>query len=120
MYGEWTKKSGIARLDFNRKGLKAGTEKLVWEDANVNRLSKAKNADVYSFSKEKFNDPTDFFFASADLNNPVQFTENAPDAEKYMWSEGVQLVDYTSDKGVKLQGALFLPAGYQEGKNTLP
>lgn len=116
MYGEWTKQSGIARLDFNRRGLQAGTKKLVWEDANVNRLSKAKNADVYSFSKEKFNDPTDFFFASADLNNSVQFTENAPDADKFMWSEGVQLVDYTSDKGVKLQGALFLPAGYEEGK----
>ena len=26
------------------------------------------------------------------------------------------LVNYTSDKGDKLQGALFLPAGYEKGK----
>ena len=32
------------------------------------------------------------------------------------WSAGVRLVNYVSDKGDSLQGALFLPAGYEQGK----
>jgi len=32
------------------------------------------------------------------------------------WSAGARLVTYVSDKGDTLQGALFLPAGYEEGK----
>ena len=32
------------------------------------------------------------------------------------WTEGVTLVNYTSDKGDKLQAALFLPANYEKGK----
>ncbi len=28
----------------------------------------------------------------------------------------MRLIDYTSDKGDKLQGALYLPANYQPGK----
>src|SRR5213075_255988 len=32
------------------------------------------------------------------------------------WSPGVQLINYTSDKGDKLQAALFLPANYEKGK----
>jgi dipeptidyl aminopeptidase/acylaminoacyl peptidase len=32
------------------------------------------------------------------------------------WSSGAKLVDYTNDKGEKLQGALYLPANYEGGK----
>jgi len=111
-YGEWTKKSGIARIEPS----KAGAKNLLWEDASVARLMKAKNAETYLFSREKFNQPTEFFTADALLANATQVTQNAPDASKYTWSSGVQLVDYVSDKGDTLQGALFLPAGYEKGK----
>ncbi|MCK7559812.1 prolyl oligopeptidase family serine peptidase [Chitinophaga sedimenti] len=52
----------------------------------------------------------------ATLKSPGQITKNTPDRNKYTWSAGTQLVDYVSDKGDTLQGALFLPAGYQPGK----
>ena len=32
------------------------------------------------------------------------------------WSSGTRLIDYKSDKGDKLQGALYLPANYEPGK----
>ncbi|MBX2963867.1 MAG: S9 family peptidase [Cyclobacteriaceae bacterium] len=116
IYGEWNKKSGIARLESGKAGLAPGAKNLLWEDSNIGRLLKAKKADVYIFSREKFNQPTEFFAADAQLKNENQVTKNAPDANKYAWSSGVQLIDYISDKGDTLQGALFLPAGYEKGK----
>jgi dipeptidyl aminopeptidase/acylaminoacyl peptidase len=32
------------------------------------------------------------------------------------WSSGTRLIDYRSDKGDRLQGALYLPANYEPGK----
>ena len=37
-------------------------------------------------------------------------------AAQFAWSSGARLVDYVSDKGDKLQGALYLPANYEPGK----
>jgi dipeptidyl aminopeptidase/acylaminoacyl peptidase len=116
IYGEWTKKSGIVMLDPGTNGLKPGATVLLWEDASVGSFAKAKNANVFMYSKEDFNKPAEFFTANEKLNSPVQFTKNAPDYSKYKWSAGTQLVNYVSDKGDTLQGALFLPAGYEKGK----
>lgn len=116
-YGEWDKKSGIVLLSPAKKGgLQVGAKSLIWEDANISNLMKAENAEVYFFNKEMFNFPDQMFVTDASLYSPKQITENAPDADKYSWSSGTRLVDYVTDKGDSLQGALFLPAGYVEGK----
>ncbi|MHA7131504.1 alpha/beta hydrolase family protein [Algoriphagus namhaensis] len=115
-YGEWDKKSGIALLSPAKKGgLQAGAKSLIWEDANIGGLTKAENAEVYFFNKETFNTPDQMYVTDASLSSPKQITENAPDASKYAWSAGTRLVNYVTDKGDSLQGALFLPAGYVEG-----
>ncbi|GAB2631486.1 S9 family peptidase [Belliella aquatica] len=115
-YGEKSKKSGIVKIDPSKSGLQAGVKTLIWEDANINRFSKAKSADVFYFTKENFNKPTEFFLTDSQISKQTQITENTPDAGKYLWSSGAKLIDYISDKGDSLQGALFLPANYQEGK----
>lgn len=115
-YGEWTKKSGVALLNPAKTGLAPGAKSLIWEDANIGSFQKAKLAPVYYFSKETFTQPTQIYLTDATLANPKKVTESAPDASKYSWSAGTRLVDYISDKGDTLQGALFLPAGYVEGK----
>ena len=116
MYGERNKKSGIGLIDASSKGLKAGVQVLLWEDGNIARMSKAKNATAFTFSKESFTTPTEYFFTKdTKLIGAKQVTKNAPDLEKYQWSKGVRLVNYVSDKGDSLQGALFLPAGYVSG-----
>lgn len=116
-YGEWDKKSGVATLSPTRKaGLKPGVTSLVWEDANIGLLRKAEKADVYFYASQTFNTPPEMFVTDRSLSTPRQVTSNTPDADKYAWSSGTQLVDYVTDKGDKLQGALFLPANYVEGK----
>ncbi len=116
LYGDRNKKSGIGKLEPGKNGVKPGVQTLIWDDLRVGSFSKAKNAGVFLYAKEKYNQPTEFFAGTEQLASAKQVTENAPDRHKYVWSSGVQLVDYVSDKGDSLQGALFLPAGYEKGK----
>ncbi|WP_337042940.1 S9 family peptidase [Emticicia sp. 17c] len=111
IYGEWTKKSGFVALENGKvKGL-------LWEDTALSGLNKAKKADAYVYTRQTFISPTDYYLTtSADLGNGKKISENAPLMNKYAWSPSVKLIDYKSDKGDKLQGALFLPAGYEAGK----
>jgi dipeptidyl aminopeptidase/acylaminoacyl peptidase len=44
-------------------------------------------------------------------------TDGNPQQKNFLWSKGVKLIEYTSDKGDKLQGALYLPANYEPGKS---
>ena len=115
-YGEWNKKGGIVRIMPGKKGLQAGVENLLWEDASIGYLSKAKHAEVYAYGTEDFNKATEFLVGGPLLKGAVQLTKNTPLASQYTWSAGVRLVNYVSAKGDSLQGALFLPAGYEEGK----
>ncbi len=117
IYGENTKKSGIATLSPAKKGgLTPSADVLLWEDAMISGLGKAEKAEVFTYTKEKFNEPTQVYLTDASLANGKKVTENAPDASKFAWSSGVQLVDYVTDKGDSLQAALFLPANYVEGQ----
>ena len=45
-----------------------------------------------------------------------QITDVNPQAKELAWSSGTRLINYTSTKGDKLQGALYLPANYEPGK----
>jgi dienelactone hydrolase len=111
MYGEWTKKSGIARIDNSKLTV------LNWVDASLGNLSKAKKAPVYVFSRETFTQPRSFFVSqNPGLTAEKQITQNPAPIGQYAWSSGVKLIDYVSDKGDSLQGALFLPANYESGK----
>ncbi len=116
MYGEWNKKSGIALLSTGKSGMVAGAKPLVWDDANIDNLQKAEKAAVFAYSREKNNVPENIYLADGTLQNPAKATNNATTAGKYAWSAGARLVNYVSDKGDSLQGALFLPAGYEAGR----
>jgi dienelactone hydrolase len=112
-YGEWTKKGGIARIDPGVPGVKM----LAWDDASYPLLAKAKNADVLVYSRGTSLEPNDFYVADASLAGPVRLTDQRPQVAQFTWSPGVQLVNYTSEKGDRLQAALFLPANYEKGKS---
>lgn len=111
-FGEWTKKQGIALVDARKKTFRM----LLWDDAQFNRLLKAEKAGRYLYTRETHRDFPDFYASDALLAKGLRITEANPQQKEFLWSAGVRLVDYVSDKGQKLQAALFLPAGYQEGK----
>ncbi len=112
-YGEWTKKAGVSLL---QKG-KTGARKLLWDDAVFSTLFKAEKAPVYIYTRETGRDYPDYYAADALLAGAARLTEANPQQKDYLWSSGEMLIDYVSDKGDKLQAALFLPADYQKGKS---
>lgn len=112
-YGEWTKKGGVGVIDPAKPGIRM----LRWDDASYGQLIKAKRADVYLYTRETTQDYPNFYLAKASLDNGQKITDANPQQKNFLWSKGVKLIDYTSDKGDKLQGALYLPANYEPGKS---
>lgn len=110
-YGEWTKKEGLARVNAER----GGATRLMWDDADLGFL-KAKDADVVLYSRGTFNDYPDWYLAKADFSGGTRLTDTDPQQKEFAWSSGTRLINYTSARGDKLQGALLLPANYEPGR----
>ena len=113
VYGEWTKKGGIARLNPGKPGL----SNVLWGDAAYSRLARAEKADVMLYTKETELEPPDYYATDSRFGDPKRLTDMRPQVAKFNWTPGVQLVNYTCDKGDKLQAALYLPANYEKGKS---
>ncbi len=111
VYGERTKKSGVARID----AAKPGAVTLLFEDAQY-FASRARDADVWFFTRQTFNEYPDYWTSDGTFKNARRLTEVAAQQKDVAWSAGARLIDYVSDKGDSLQGALYLPANYAAGK----
>jgi dienelactone hydrolase len=111
MTGIWSKQSGFARLPPGG----AAAEKLVWLDKGVSRLAKAKDAEVYEYVVQDFDDSPDAFVGGPDLRAAKQVTATNPFQSKFAWGRA-ELLEYKSEKGQRLQGALRYPAGYERGR----
>ena len=113
LFGTWTKKSGYGRL---RLGVPASNvERLVWLDKSVARLARAKNAEVYSYVVEAFDDSPDVFISGADLQGAKQVTRTNAFADRFAWGRA-ETIEYKNERGRPLQAALYYPAGYEPGK----
>ncbi len=110
-YGEWTKKEGIAKVEPGR----TGARDLMWGDAKV-QFVKARDVEVYLYTRQTYVDFPNYYVADATLSGGKQITDANPQQRQVAWSPGVRLIDYTSAKGDRLQGALYLPANYEPGK----
>jgi dipeptidyl aminopeptidase/acylaminoacyl peptidase len=110
-YGERTKKSGVARVDAG----KAGATSLVFDDAQF-FASRARDADAWFFTKQTFTQYPDYWTSDGTFKNAQRLTDVGSQQKDVVWSSGARLIDYVSDKGDSLQGALFLPANYEAGK----
>jgi dipeptidyl aminopeptidase/acylaminoacyl peptidase len=111
-YGEWTKKAGLARIDPG----KSGATVLLWDDCAFSMPQKARDADVFVFTRQTNSDYPDYYLATASFKDPVKVTNANPQQKDYAWSAGTKLIEYKGCGGKRLQGALFLPANYEPGK----
>lgn len=110
LYGDKSKWFGYGRLRMGRT-----PERLVWINKNVNRLTKAKEADAYVYAAMDFADSPDYYAAGADFKDAQQITETNPFQKDYAWGRA-ELIAYENKGGKKLQGALYYPADYEPGK----
>ena len=102
--GKWTKHSGVAKLANDR------LTRLVYLDANISRLSKAENEDVYAYVAENFDDSPDYFVGN-DFDSMTQLTTTNPFQQDYAWGHS-EFIEYNNHNDVPLHGALFYPANY--------
>lgn len=107
-YGDKSKKYGFAKLE------KGKFQFLNFEDKLVNRLIKAKEADVYTYLKQDY-DVSPELYVTEQFNGEKKISGSNLQQQDYFWGKS-QLVNFTSRKGKKMQGALFYPANYEPGK----
>ena len=108
---ERTKKEGILRVDPKGGRLTA----LDWRDARVNPMKAAQRRRLGGEHQHATRaSPTTG--RSPGSGDSLRLTDGAPNMNGVAWSPGARLVTYVGEKGDTLQGALFLPAGYEEGK----
>ena len=111
LFGTWSKKSGYARWTPATNTV----ERLVFEDKAVTGLARAREADVHIYTAQRYDDSPDAFVAGADLTNARQITTTNSFMSKYAWGRS-ETVEYKSDRGLRLQGTLYYPAGYEAGR----
>jgi len=111
LFGLWTKRSGYARIDAGG----AGVRRLVLEDRSITGLAKAKDASVFAYTEQRFDDPPSIHVGGPGLTGARVVARTNPFAGDYAWGKS-ELVEYKNERGERLQGALFYPAGYEPGK----
>lgn len=107
-YGDKSKKFGYYKYE------KGKLQKLVFDDAQVSRLVKAKDANSFCYIQQDF-DKAPVLYATNNFSNEKQIVATNPQQQNYYWGKS-ELIGFTNKKGKKLQGALFYPANYQPGK----
>ncbi|MEW5919127.1 MAG: prolyl oligopeptidase family serine peptidase, partial [Gemmatimonadota bacterium] len=88
---------------------------LALEDARLNRLTKADSADVYAFTRERFDDSPDWFVGGGDFKSARQLSRTNPFQSDYGWGRA-ELVNFRSGAGRPLQAALLYPANYDASR----
>jgi dipeptidyl aminopeptidase/acylaminoacyl peptidase len=81
----------------------------------VSALAKARNAEVYAYTAQAYDDSPDIFVGGPELKDAKQATATNPFQADFAWGRS-ELVDYKLDKGQPMQGALYYPAGYEAGR----
>ncbi len=112
LYGEWTKKDGIGRIDPSKPGVNV----LLWGDCAYGNPMKARNAEVFAFTKQTAVDYPDYYLTDATFKDAKKVTDANPQQKDYLWTAGTKLIEYKGVDGKRLQGTLLLPANYEPGK----
>jgi predicted peptidase len=110
-----TKKEAFVRLDPNKMGAVVLSG---WRDTRLAPM-KARDAELWVASIQsstRFPDYWRVAFSGGALADSTQLSDANPKMNGVAWSAGSRLVHYVTEKGDSLQGALYLPAGYEPGK----
>lgn len=107
-FGDKSKRSGYYKLE------KGKLEKLVYDDASINRLIKAKDANQYAYVKQNF-DQSPSLHLTDNFSKISHVLNTNPQQKEYFWGKS-ELITYKNKKGETMQGALFYPANYEAGK----
>jgi len=104
-FNEQTMAGGFFRTRF---GLVADPELLAMEKSHFDGVKKAKNAGKLVWTKESAQKFPDLWCSDMNLLKTERVSFANPQQERFIWPK-VQLVEWTSFSGEKLQGLLYFP-----------
>jgi dipeptidyl aminopeptidase/acylaminoacyl peptidase len=107
-YGDKSKKFGYYKLENGK------VDQLIFEDLSISRLTKAKDANTFSYVKQDYHVSPELY-AGDNFSNDKKIAGTNAQQQNYYWGKS-QLISYTNKNGKKMQGALFYPANYEAGK----
>ncbi len=109
-FGELNKKSGFYRITNNKK-----PQKICFDDAMYLTPIKAKNSDLILWRKSTFVDYPNLWLSDMNFSNAKQISDANPQQKNFLWGS-VELVDWISGDGEKLQGMLYKPENFDPNK----
>lgn len=89
-------------------------EKIVMAPVSYDNLLKAKNADVYIYTKANYKQSPDLY-VSSDLKKEIKLSAINPQQSEYNWGTA-DLVRWTTPKGNQSQGILYKPEDFDPAK----
>jgi dipeptidyl aminopeptidase/acylaminoacyl peptidase len=108
-----TKESGFYRDRVNGSDY---PEKILMEKKRYSNPTKAKDADRVMFTRQDIVEYPDVWVAdNLNFQNPKKFSDANPQQKDYNWGTA-ELVTWTSNDGVPLQGILIKPEDFDYGK----
>ncbi len=110
-FHELDKNYGFYRTRVGRGGL----ERLLEEDRKFHFLAKAEDADVLLYTREDYDEFPDLWVAGLYFGDPRKLTDVNPQMKEFAWGTS-ELVEWTSDDGIPLQGVVIKPGDYEPGK----
>ncbi len=81
----------------------------------LGRPIKAEDADLIVYTKEDFNTYPNLLSTNSSFKNSIQISDAAPQQKDFYWGD-VELVNWTSLDGRKLQGTFHMPEGFDPNK----
>ncbi len=112
VFDETTKESGYSYLDLKTGAL---TNLVIGNYDYTRRPVRAKKADKIVFTKGNFETFPDLYYSGADFKNARQISIANPQQKEYSWGT-MELFEWTSLDGQKLQGLLAKPENFDPTK----
>jgi dipeptidyl aminopeptidase/acylaminoacyl peptidase len=103
--GYWTDRLGAAQEP----------RPLIMEGKRLADLEKARDADVYLFTRSTFREFPDLWVTNAAFDAPTRISNANPQQSEYRWGTA-QLVHWLSDDGVPLAGILYKPDDFDPNR----
>lgn len=101
---------------FRTNTASGGLETLLDEEKRFRVLAKARDAHRLLYTREAYDEFPDLWVADLDFQDRRRVTDVNPGLlEEFAWGSA-ELVEWTSDDGVPLQGVVIKPGNYEPGK----
>lgn len=112
VFNEVTKGSAYYRTTFKKP---AEPVFVMGGNYKLSTLTKAKDVDKVMFTKETFELAPDVYLSDLKFKAPIQVSHTVDQQKPFFWGTA-ELIEWTSYKGVKLQGVVYKPENFDATK----